>query len=211
MKANHKKNPQYFKRRILEYVEDDKALMEREYYWLSMIKPEELGSKYYNKTNYKHGHWIFDEDKKTIVRNKLVKSHWSKSDKREEIIEKIKVGNSYERGPRGYGLKEETKKKLSIALKGKPITYERSEETREKISNNTKRLQREQKIGMHGKTHSDSTKQKMSQNNAMNKEEHRLKIGAANRGKKMLRKDGTKRMAKPDSDLWNELISKGWS
>lgn len=49
-KAAHNKRPQDFKRRILNYLTTDnkKLLLELEHNWLQMIKPEELGEKYYN-------------------------------------------------------------------------------------------------------------------------------------------------------------------
>lgn len=56
MKWEYKHNPQYFKRRILEYVNDTNGdqLMNSEIKWLALIKYEELEVKYYNKkkTNF---------------------------------------------------------------------------------------------------------------------------------------------------------------
>lgn len=51
MKWEYKKNPEYFKRRILEYVQDidGNQLMNAEIKWLSFIKENEIGKKYYNK------------------------------------------------------------------------------------------------------------------------------------------------------------------
>jgi hypothetical protein len=164
MKQNYKKHPEYFKRKILEYVDDKSKMMEREYYWLSMIKQEELGKRYYNKTNYKNGHWIFDEDKKILVAQKISKANTGRKHKNRKPVS------------------EETKKKLSVALKGKSITYERSEETRKKISENTKRLQKEGKIGMKGRKHSVETKRKMRENNAMKNPEYRNRVSMGKRG-----------------------------
>jgi hypothetical protein len=56
-KSAFKKRPQAFKRRILEFVffTQYQELRDRENHWLSMIKPEELGVKYYNFKNVAFG------------------------------------------------------------------------------------------------------------------------------------------------------------
>jgi hypothetical protein len=65
-------------------------------------------------------------------------------------------------------------------------------------------------IGMHGKCHTDETKQKMRDNNAMKNAEHVQKIRDAKRGIKYLKKDGTRKMALPNSEKWNTLIAEGY-
>lgn len=67
MKQAYKRRPNDFKRRILSLIYTcRKDLLEEEYYWLSMIKKEELkGIRYYNIVNYKNGHWTsenYEED-----------------------------------------------------------------------------------------------------------------------------------------------------
>lgn len=58
MKAAYMRRPLDFTRRILESnIQDRKTLLEREYYWLQQIKPEELGKRYYNFHNHKFNHW----------------------------------------------------------------------------------------------------------------------------------------------------------
>jgi hypothetical protein len=54
-KSAYKKNPTQFKRKIIEFVENEENIILRENYWLSMIKPNELGNKYYNLKNVASG------------------------------------------------------------------------------------------------------------------------------------------------------------
>jgi hypothetical protein len=63
---------------------------------------------------------------------------------------------------------------------------------------------------MRGKTHSAETKHKMSMNNAMNNEELRKKIGDSNRGSRALILNGIKKMAKPNTEKWNQLLTEGY-
>jgi hypothetical protein len=50
----------------------------------------------------------------------------------------------------------------------------------------------------------------LGERNAMAKEENRLKVSQSKIGLKRLYKDGEVKMAKPGTDKWNELISKGF-
>lgn len=94
MREAYRRRPQDFKRRILnKLVSDRKGLLEEEYKWLSLIKDNELGVRYYNHTKKHFGHWSTDEylRKKTIGKligntNRLGKP------KSQEEIEKIKKG-----------------------------------------------------------------------------------------------------------------------
>lgn len=53
------RRPHDFKRRILSRVYTNKKdLLEEEYRWLSKIKKDELGKRYYNLKNHHFGHWI---------------------------------------------------------------------------------------------------------------------------------------------------------
>lgn len=72
MKQAYKHRPNDFKRRILETkIPDRKLLLEREYFWLSMIKSHELSSKYYNLHNHHFGHWTTSEKDSRTVREKI--------------------------------------------------------------------------------------------------------------------------------------------
>ena len=58
MKASYKRRPNDFKRRILARVYTSKVdLLEEEYRYLQMIKPEELRKRYYNISNHRFNHW----------------------------------------------------------------------------------------------------------------------------------------------------------
>lgn len=48
MKRNYERRPQDFKRRILAYRDNRVSLVEEEFRWITMIKPEESGTRYYN-------------------------------------------------------------------------------------------------------------------------------------------------------------------
>ena len=66
MWKSYLRNPSYFKRRILARVYDRTKLLEEEYRWLSMIKDEELGVRYYNLNKHHFGHWTATNNAKTI-------------------------------------------------------------------------------------------------------------------------------------------------
>ncbi len=72
MKQAYKHRPQDFKRKILSYVYTNRTdLLEQEYKWLSLIKSEELGKKYYNKHNYHYGHWTSNSEKAISTLEKM--------------------------------------------------------------------------------------------------------------------------------------------
>lgn len=57
MKIDYKRNPEHFKRRILEYVNDidGSQMLQAELKWLSLIPDSQLGKKYYNLKNKNFG------------------------------------------------------------------------------------------------------------------------------------------------------------
>jgi hypothetical protein len=80
------------------------------------------------------------------------------------------------------------------------------------ISKNSIRLQREKKIGMHGKTHTENTLKLMSENNAMKNPEYVEKVKSAKKNIKwLINKNNVKKMAIPGSDKWNALITEGYT
>jgi NUMOD3 motif len=196
MKASYKKRPGDFKRRILTRVYTNrKDLLEEEYRWLSMMKIEELhGPRYYNIHNRHFTHWSVDDVSRSLVGRKISKAN---------------KGNPKLSTPRPKT--DEHRQKISNTLKGRPLGYERSQETRDKISANSKRLQLEGRVGMKGRKHTDNTKNKMSINNAMHDPAKRAKIGEANKGKVGLWLNNTKRMAKPGTELYKALLSEGYA
>jgi hypothetical protein len=103
MKQAFKHRPQDFKRKIISKVTTNKRdLLDEEYKWLSLIKDEELGKKYYNLTNHPNGHWTTNELNKQSIAEKISLSHkndpnwgsWSKGKTlSEETKQKIKEAN----------------------------------------------------------------------------------------------------------------------
>ena len=101
MKRGYKLRSTDFKRRILSRVYTNKKdLLKEEYQWLTKIKNEELGKRYYNLSNHHFGHWMA----KDYIKEKhgmFGKKHT------EETKQKM----------RGRKVSEETKEKLSQLAK----------------------------------------------------------------------------------------------
>lgn len=98
MKAAYKRRPQDFKRRILEtLISDRQTLLEREYAWLQLTKPDELaGIRYYNLHNHKFNHWSAGNDaisiaKKSGMTRRGIK-HGPMSEERKANISAAKKG-----------------------------------------------------------------------------------------------------------------------
>lgn len=201
MKQGYKHRPNDFKRKILSRIYTNKKdLLEEEHKWLSKIKDEELGVKYYNLHNHHFGHWSTNEQSKLTIGQKISKAH--------------KSNPNHGAWSKGKVFSEETKKKISektsLGLQEYYKNNSRTEETRKKISENSKRLQAEGKIGMKGKVHKKETIQKMKKNNAMNNPEHVAKVKASKQGIRWMTNGNIKKMAVPGSNKYNELIQLGF-
>ena len=201
MKQGYKRRPDDFKRKILSRIYTNKKdLLEEEYKWLSKIGAEELGKKYYNLHNHYFGHWSSEEQSKLTVGKKISKAH--------------KSNPNHGSWSKGKLLSEETKKKISKSTSNALIGYydknPRTHETRKKISNNSKRLQAEGKIGMRGKKHTKETLEKMKNNNAMNNPEYIAKVKAAKQGIRWLTNGIKRKMAIPGSNKYNDLLNLGF-
>jgi hypothetical protein len=175
MKSAYKRRPFDFKRKILKTnILNKKDLLIEEYNYLSKIKTEELGKKYYNLHNYHFNHWSTNEQTKMTVGEKISASPnrasniskaltgIKRSDETKEKLRQANIGKKYSNetnNKKGINNRDYSDigfiEKMSIAAKN------RSEETRLKISENNKRLQTEGKIGMKGKKHSPETIEKM--------------------------------------------------
>lgn len=168
MKSAYKRRTQDFKRRILEKNIDTKENMfQREEYWLSLIKDEELKVRYYNlQKHWKH--WNSSHEKSLSVREKL--SEASKKlhqdpiyrekflegrkklpPKTEDQIRKTALANT------GKKRTEETKQKIRDALTGQ-IRGPLSEEHRQKVSESILG----DKNPFYGKQHDPEKKREMS-------------------------------------------------
>lgn len=192
MKNSYKRRPDDFSRRILKIVSDRKTLLKEEYDWLNLIPNHELGKRYYNLTNKKAGHWSANEKNQKDIRQKLRECH---------------KGRIYKKG---WHLTKEQKLHLSNINKGKPLTYTRSEETRKKISENTKKAQAEHRVGMYGKKHSNDTIAKMKNNNSMKNPIHIQKVIESKKGIRWLTNGVDKKMAVSGTEKFSMLISNGY-
>jgi hypothetical protein len=125
MKRAYNKRPQDFKRKIISKIYNKNNLLEEEYKWLSMIKTEELGKKYYNFTNHHPGHWAFYE-KYNIIK-KYISEETKKAMWRPEVREKYLEGIK-NRDTRSSDL--EVRKKRSKSMMGKNIGKDNSKAVR---------------------------------------------------------------------------------
>lgn len=174
MKKGYKRRPEDFRRRILSRVYTNKQdLLEEEYRWLSKIKKEELGERYYNLHNHHFGHWSTDENRRLTVGQKI-----SASPNRNANISKANKGRV---------ISEETKKKLSISI-SKTMTEEHRALLSEKCSGWQHTLEAKRKIAEagRGKIYSEESRKKigMAQKDKVVSQETREKLRLANLGKK---------------------------
>lgn len=125
MKQGYKHRNSDFKRRILSRIYTNKKdLLEEEYRWLSKIKKQKLGKRYYNKHNRHFNHWSTDENSRLSVGEKISKSKKGKTfTHSEETKEKIRK-NRYDVTGKTWQLSEDTKRKMSKSHKGKKFTSE---------------------------------------------------------------------------------------
>ena len=150
MNRAYKLRPNDFKRRILARVYTNRQEMfDEEAKWQNFIKDEELRIRYYNIRRHGDKHWSSNPNTSLIVREKISKANKGKPSPN-----------------KGKNLSEQTKEKISNNTKHGMAKMDKSyrwdEDYRKKISINGKRLQKEGKIGMLGKVHSNKTKEKMS-------------------------------------------------
>lgn len=123
MKKAYKRRPEDFRRKILEKNITRELLYEREYHWLRMIKQTEIGSRYYNLSVAKKGHWNLLEDKDAInEKRKLAISN---------AIKKKWQDDDYQKKQRGVSMPISEAHRKS--MKGKVGVYVRSEEHKEKL------------------------------------------------------------------------------
>lgn len=147
----YKRRPQDFKRRILKTDIHRKNLLDEEFKWLSLIKDEEIGIKYYNLNKFKFGHWSHDPTKNVKVSEKL-KGQKRTPEQRQKMSNSQKLIMTDERKAQisldtKRGMTEEVKKHLSSVLKGKKRTPGlkrnascKKEETKRKMSEAAKNL-----------------------------------------------------------------------
>ena len=99
MKNSFKRRPNDFKRRLLSIVRNSRQdLINEEYKWLSLMKQEELGKRYYNLNNHIQNYWWLNEDKSLTVKQKVSntkKKYWasSESDNNRKLLSELNKTN----------------------------------------------------------------------------------------------------------------------
>jgi len=116
MTSAYKRRRQDFKRKIISKVYTNKKdLLEEEYRWLSMIKKEELGKRYYNLHNHHFSHWSNDEEKTKIL-SEIISQKTKEAMYRPDVREKYLAGLT----KRDNGSsRPEVRAKMSASNKGK--------------------------------------------------------------------------------------------
>lgn len=175
MRNAYRRRPKNFKRRILARIYTNKSdMLKEEYKWLSMIKPHELKTKYYNVYNHHFKHWSSDKFKTELMMEKISKANKGRKQSPESIQKMIET----KRATGKLARSEETKRKLSKAHKGKIL----SEETKEKLRriNTGKKLSEETKAKIKANHKRDYScpefRRKISEAAKNRSPEHRRKI-----------------------------------
>ena len=108
MRDAYRRRPQDFRRKIISNNVSRDILLEEEYKWLSLIKDDELGNKYYNLRKHKWGHWSTDKNLR------------------------LKVGEKISQRKKGISIPKDEKwrKSLSESKKGKKLTPEHAAKCR---------------------------------------------------------------------------------
>jgi len=201
--------PQDFKRRIVKKGIQRENLLSEKYYWLSMIKDEELNDRYYNTQNHHFSHWTNSENNPEIrakcgEKNKGRK-HNLTSEQRAERGRKISEAKQR---------KKEEKLALGLPVRQpektpRPSKGPRSEETKRKQSETM-----QQKIasgewqpwsaGKFLGPRSDETKQKQSEalKGKTRTAEQKLRISEANRRSWLEGKFSNRRSNNMKDHIW---------
>jgi len=130
MMQAYKKRPHDFKRRILEHINTTREdLLKAEYKWLSLIKEEEIKTRYYNLNIRATGHWSAYPDKVKTIKEKIslkTKEAMAKPENRERYLEGLKKRNQIQ--------SEETRQKRSESMKKTMAEKYPEENRRQKLS-----------------------------------------------------------------------------
>lgn len=115
MRDSFKRRPEDFKRKIIEKIDSNrKDLYEREKYWLSFIKEEELGKKYYNLSKLVNDNWL--NEAANLTRKQRISQKTKEAMYRPEVREKYLAGLA----KRDNGSsRPEVRAKMSASNKGK--------------------------------------------------------------------------------------------
>ena len=172
MRKAYRRNPRYFKRRIISRVYTNRQdLLEEEHKWLALIPDEELGKKYYNLNKHHFGHWTASPDARS-VRDKISDSLKGKKRKPLSKEHRAKLSAIHS----GKVLSEEHKANLKKTGTWNNITpgawnkgIKHSEDTKQKIKNSVSDAYSDGSIGkkisekLTGRTLSDEHVEKLRQ------------------------------------------------
>lgn len=139
MKRAYNLRPNDFKRRILSRIYSNRnGLLDLEYRWLILIKPDELKTKYYNLKNYRISGWWADIDRSKTTAEKISAALTGKklSDDHCKKIGLSKLGN---KNRLGKIHSEESKQKMrkpksNSENMGRKADYTQSDEIKSRIS-----------------------------------------------------------------------------
>ena len=130
MRNAFRRRPKDFgKRKIISRIYTNRLdLLDKEYKWLSLIKDEELGKKYYNLRKWHAGHWSTDENKYNNIKEKLSniqKTKCADPEFRKLIAEKTKEAMARPEVRKKYldGLKNRNKIPWNKGKKGAQIAW----------------------------------------------------------------------------------------
>lgn len=147
MSSTYKRRPNDFRRRILERVDSRPHLLEAEQRWISMIRPDEVGVRYYNLCLVVTDGWWFSEESTRKVASKMSRSRTGKARKPTSAETKRKMSEAklryyqhnspwnkgkthsketkekLRRANLGKKYSDEYKKRMSDSLKGRKVTW----------------------------------------------------------------------------------------
>ena len=117
MRNAYRRRPQDFKRRILQTdIKNKTQMFEEEYKWMSLIKEEKLGKKYYNLRKHKWGHWTADENTKLSISEKISQKT-KEAMNRPEVREKYLAGlSNRDNGSSREEVREKRRKTMSQTM-----------------------------------------------------------------------------------------------
>lgn len=175
MRDAYRRRPIDFKRRILKIVYERQSLHEEEFRWLSYIRDDELGVKYYNLRKHQWGHWSTDQDRRMSIGQKISAAPDRKrkisiankgkkpADHTIQATIAIRLGKTYDDI---YGHEKAKRVKEKQKKDRKPAFW--SDEMRKIVGERSK-------TSMTGKKMSEETRKKMSESHKKRYEQKRLK------------------------------------
>lgn len=184
MNKSYSSRPQDFKRRIIKNNIPREELLEVEHYYLSFIKDNELGDRYYNMRNKKFNHWSVSENTRKSIGERMSEVNKGRkhnltpeeSAERGRLISEAKLKNKEERiakglparkSPKPYKRRspsDESNKKRSESVK-KAMAKRRELGLKRKGSPSSEEKKRKLREVLTGKTRTDEQKSRIAEAN----------------------------------------------